>query len=125
MRFALDTHIFLWWLENPTLLSKEAIAAIKNGQNIIYISAAVIWEIAIKKSLGKIQIPNDINGVIQSNQFAELPITIAHAQVLEKLPPVHRDPFDRMLIAQSMHEGLTLITRDLDIHKYPLSCLMG
>ncbi len=125
MRLSLDTHILLWWLDNPSLLSKEARAFIQDSNNIVYISAAVTWEIMIKKSLDKIQIPGDLAQAIKTNEFADLPITVAHTLALEKLPAHHGDPFDRMIIAQAQHEGLTVITRDPDIHKYPVAKIVG
>ena len=84
MRLSLDTHILLWWLENPALLSKEARQIIQDGKSIVYVSAAVIWELIIKKSLGKIEIPSNLAEVIKSNNFVDLPITGAHALTLEK-----------------------------------------
>lgn len=121
MRFSLDTHVLLWWLENPKILSKEALTTIQDGNNTIYVSSAVVWEIIIKKSLGKIQVPEDLADVIKANKFLDLPVTSKHALALEKLPLIHRDPFDRIIIAQAQCEGVTLITRDPDMHKYPVT----
>jgi len=125
MKLLLDTHILLWWLAEPGSLSKEAQTAMSDGGNIVYVSAAVVWEMVIKKSLGKLAIPGNIEQVLQLNNFNLLPITLAHALVADKLQPHHRDPFDRMLIAQAIHEGLTLVNRDAQIQQYPVSQMIG
>ncbi len=125
MRYLLDTHTFLWWMDDPSLLSDQAKSAIKNGRNTVYVSAAGIWEIVIKRALGKLEIPHNIEEALKANRFFELPITMAHALVVETLPGHHRDPFDRMLIAQSISEGLTLVTRDPDILKYSVTYLVA
>jgi PIN domain nuclease of toxin-antitoxin system len=121
----LDTHILLWWLAQPDSLSKQAHQAISNGSNIIYVSAAVIWEMVIKKSVGKLEIPDNIEKMLQLNNFNLLPISVAHALAADKLPSYHRDPFDRMLIAQAIQEGLTLVNRDAYIQKYSCSQIIG
>jgi PIN domain nuclease of toxin-antitoxin system len=118
MMLLLDTHVLLWWLENPGQLSRQAKKAIQDGSNRVYISAAVAWEIAIKKSLGKLEAPDDLEEMIDANRFTPLPVTIAHALGVMSLPNHHRDPFDRILIAQALHEGLRLVTRDQEIAKY-------
>jgi PIN domain nuclease of toxin-antitoxin system len=120
MTFLLDTHVLLWWLDNPRLLSRQAKKAIEDGRNRIYVSAAVAWEIAIKKSLGKLDAPDDLEEMIDANRFNPLPVTIAHALGVLALPDHHRDPFDRLLIAQALHEGFRLVTRDEEIAKYPV-----
>ncbi len=120
MTFLLDTHVLLWWLENPGQLSRQAKRAIEDGRNRIYVSAAVAWEIAIKKSLAKLDAPDDLEEMIDANRFNPLPVTIAHALGVLALPDHHRDPFDRILIAQALHEGFRLVTRDQEIAKYPV-----
>jgi PIN domain nuclease of toxin-antitoxin system len=117
MTLLLDTHVFLWWLDDPQLLSKAARKAIGDGRNPIYISAAVVWEIAIKRALGKLDAPRDLEEAMTSNRFLPLPVTIPHALAVETLPDHHRDPFDRLLIAQAQHEGFKLVSRD---HHVPL-----
>ena len=104
----------------PRRLSKAARKAIQDGTNPVYISAAVAWEIAIKKALGKLDAPDDLEDVMEANRFLSLPITIPHALAVRSLPDHHRDPFDRMLIAQALHEGFRLVTRDSEIAKYPV-----
>jgi PIN domain nuclease of toxin-antitoxin system len=120
MTLLLDTHVLLWWLDDPKQLSRAARGAIQDGANPVYISAAVAWEITIKKALGKLDAPDNLEDVIEANRFLPLPITIPHALAVHSLPPHHRDPFDRMLIAQALHEGFRLVTRDTEIAKYPV-----
>lgn len=111
MRFLLDTHVFLWWL-NTTSLSKEASQIISDSTNLIFVSAATAWEISIKKALRKLEAPDDLEDALLVNSFLSLPITVPHALLAGQLPFHHDDPFDRLLIAQSKIEGLTLVTRD-------------
>lgn len=118
MTHLLDTHVFLWWLDDPRLLSDPARKAITDGKNTIYVSAVVAWEIAIKRSLGKLHAPDDLEAVMAANRFLPLPVTISHALAVESLPDHHRDPFDRLLIAQAHHEGFKLVSRDPHIPCY-------
>lgn len=119
MSLLLDTHALLWWLGNPELLSTQSKRAIADGNNVVFVSAAVIWEIVIKKSLGKLESPDDVEGALTANGFAHLAVTLRHALAVEALPNVHRDPFDRMLVAQAISDRLTIVTRDPNIMKYP------
>ncbi len=105
MTLLLDTHVLLWWLADPGELSRPARRAIQDGANRIYVSAAVAWEIAIKKGIGKLDAPDELEEMLEANRFLELPITNPHALALRALPNLHRDPFDRILIAQALHEG--------------------
>ena len=116
MTLLLDTHAFLWWLDDPQLLSKAARKAIGDGKNTV--SAAVAWEIAIKRALGKLDAPEDLEAAMTANRFLPLPVTIPHALAVESLPPHHRDPFDRLLIAQARHEGFKLVSRDAHVPLY-------
>jgi PIN domain nuclease of toxin-antitoxin system len=118
MTLLLDTHVFLWWLDNPDLLSKAARRAISDGKTTIYVSAAVVWEISIKKALGKLDAPDDIEAAMEANRFLPLPVTIPHALAVLNLPEHHRDPFDRLLIAQARHEGFKLVSRDSHVPLY-------
>ncbi len=117
MTLLLDTHVFLWWLDDPLLLSKAARETIADGKTTVFISAAVVWEIAIKRALGKLDAPHDLEEAMIANRFLPLAITVRHAQAVETLPDHHRDPFDRLLIAQARHEGFKLVSRD---HHVPL-----
>ena len=112
MRLLLDTHVLLWWLNNNILLSEKASQVIRESTNLVFVSAVTVWEISIKKALGKLQAPDDIEDALLANRFQSLPITVPHAWLAGQLPPHHDDPFDRLLIAQSSIEGLTLVTRD-------------
>ncbi len=112
MTLLLDTHVLLWWLDDPQFLSNAARDAIADGKNTVYISAAVAWEIAIKRSLGKLDAPDDLEAAMAVNRFLPLPVTIPHALAVHELPNHHRDPFDRLLIAQARHEGFRLASRD-------------
>jgi len=125
MNLLLDTHVLLWWLDdNPSLLikAKEAIA---DGGNIVFISVATIWEIRIKQALGKLKIPANFRNVLEQQAFEMLSITADHAHLIGELPAHHRDPFDRMLIAQALFEGFTLITRDSLFKRYKVSTIMA
>jgi PIN domain nuclease of toxin-antitoxin system len=125
MTLSLDTHVFLWWLADPRLLSKAARKAIGNGENSVYVSAAVAWEIAIKRAIGKLDAPADVQAAMAANRFLPLPITISHALEVEALPNHHRDPFDRLLIAQALHEGLTFVSRDPHVPIYEVPYILA
>ena len=115
---SLDTHAFLWWLDDPMLLSEAARQVIGDGKQTVYVSAAVVWEIVIKRSLGKLDAPDDLEAAMAANRFLPLSVTVPHALAVRSLPDFHRNPFDRLLIAQACHEGLTLVTRDSQIARY-------
>lgn len=123
MNLLLDTHALLWWLDDNPTLSAEARDAIADGRNLVFVSAVVIWEVRIKQSLGKLQLPSNFREVLDSQAFDELPLTVDHSHRLAELPPLHRDPFDRMLVAQAMAERLTVVTRDPNIARYPVRVL--
>ena len=120
MNLLLDTHVLLWWLDDHPTLSKKAKDAISHGKNLVFISAVVIWEIRIKQALGKLEIPHDFRKVLDSQPFEMLDITVEHAHAVGDLPAHHRDPFDRMLVAQTKVEHLTLVTRDIRLKKYKI-----
>lgn len=123
MNFLLDTHALIWTLENNPTLSIKARDAIINGKNMIFVSSVSAWEISIKKSMGKLETPDNLYEEIRLHRFTELKINFEHAQLAGKLPPIHKDPFDRMLISQAIIEKLTLITRDKLIAQYDVNCL--
>ncbi|NJC71046.1 type II toxin-antitoxin system VapC family toxin [Planosporangium thailandense] len=122
MRLLLDTHVILGWLTDDPTLSDEIKSSIDSEPNI-YVSPATIWEIAIKQTLGKLKGPIDLPERIRDCGFTELPIRSPHAIAAGRLPMIHRDPFDRMLVAQAQCEDLTLVTRDPEIQKYEVSVL--
>ena len=112
MGFLLDTHVLLWWLANDPKLSADVREIIRNPVNDSFVSAATIWEIAIKTSLGKLKQPDDLLAVLRDNRFQVLDISAEHCLKVGSLPWHHKDPFDRMLISQALVEGLTIITVD-------------
>jgi len=119
MRLLLDTHILLWWLVGDRRLSKSLAAAIASPESDIAVSAASIWEIAIKRALGRIDVDLDeLLAVMTADGFTELPLRFGHSLRLESLPRHHDDPFDRILIAQSIAEGRRLVTKDDAILAY-------
>lgn len=117
-RLLLDTHAWLWWLADDAALGRRARDLIASPDNSVFVSAASAWEIAIKKSLGKLKAPGDLEVVIEDEGFDSLPIEIFHAEQAGSLPALHRDPFDRMLVAQAQVEGLAIITSDPVIAAY-------
>lgn len=118
MNLLLDTHVLLWWLDDNQALGKKARAAIADGKNMVFVSAAVIWEIRIKQALGKLILPADFRNVLEQQPFHSLAVTAEHAHAMEGLPFHHRDPFDRILIAQARSEGFTLVTGDPVFARY-------
>ena len=120
MRLLLDTHALLWWLADEGLVT-EARDAIADPANLVAVSAVSAWEISIKKALGKLAAPDDLEQQVQQGGFLPLPISIAHAIAAGQLARHHEDPFDRMLIAQAFAEGLTIVTRDKRFADYGVS----
>jgi PIN domain nuclease of toxin-antitoxin system len=113
VRLLLDTHILLWWVSADRKLSKTLRAMIASPDNAIAVSAATFWELAIKKELGRIAIDlADLQAAAAADGFDEIPVEITHTLRLQSLPDLHRDPFDRLLIAQSIEGALRLVTRD-------------
>ncbi|MEX2175092.1 MAG: type II toxin-antitoxin system VapC family toxin [Pirellulaceae bacterium] len=120
MKLLLDTHMLLWWLDDPALLAIPAREAISEPSNEVLVSAAVVWEIVIKSSLGKLTIPDDLENVIERSGFVGLPMEAVHVLAIRNLPELHRDPFDRMLAAQAVVESATIVTRDAQLLRYPV-----
>lgn len=119
MKSLLDTHILLWWLTDDRRLSSKAKELIANPNNCVYVSAASMWEIAIKRALGRITIEfHDLEEAIKRNGFEQLAISFRHAAGISALPNYHRDPFDRMLIAQCIAEDARLLTNDSVMRSY-------
>lgn len=123
MNLLLDTHIVLWWLEDSEHLPLTARAAIADGNHVCLVSSVSLWEIAIKQSLGKLTIAETYPEELAREGFRELPVSWLHAREIVQLPEHHRDPVDRMLIAQALVESLTLVTADPDIQKYDVPVL--
>ena len=121
MNLLLDTCTLLWWVGGDTVTA-EAAEAIADPGNDVWVSVASIWEISIKRSIGKLTVRGDLDAAVDED-FEHLPISAAHARLAGRLPRHHRDPFDRMLVAQAQAQGLTLVTRDRAIRKYDASFL--
>ncbi len=122
MKLLLDTHALLWWLADAEL-APEARASIADPANEVSVSAASAWEISIKKALGKVAAPDDLEQQIMASDFMPLPISIGHATTAGHLPRHHEDPFDRMLIAQAQMEQMTIVTRDKRFGDYDVTVL--
>lgn len=118
MNYLLDTHVFLWVLSNPDRLNAKAVKAVQDPNHRVFVSAVSAVEISIKSSIGKLKVPDNLRSEIRSRGLLELPLQYQHGERLSQLPMHHGDPFDRMLIAQAMVEGLTLVTHDQKIKRY-------
>lgn len=118
MKYLLDTHIFLWWLVEDSKLSLEFKSIISNPKNIVFLSVASVWEISIKVAIKKLNLKVPLNDLFTNLEFEILPIMLDHVLKLHLLPPLHKDPFDRMLIAQAQFENLTLLSDDEKIKLY-------
>ena len=127
MRYLLDTHTFLWWNMDDAQLSSLAKELIADGNNEIFISAASAWEIAIKTARGRLTLPEDptryVSNRLSLHGFQALPVQIHHAVQVYKLPLHHADPFDRLVIAQSQIESMSLISADMEIRKYEIEVI--
>jgi PIN domain nuclease of toxin-antitoxin system len=119
-RLLLDTHVLLWWLSDDPQLGASSRQVIANPRNPVYVSAASAWEISIKKSIGKLTAPDDMDAIVENEGFEKLPITLFHGDQAGALPELHKDPFDRMLIAQAQSEGLVIVTNDEKIIQYKI-----
>ena len=123
MRLLLDTHVFIWWDSDPGRISPVALAALRDPANTPLVSPVSIWEMSIKLQLRKLKLRLPLRDLVsqqQVNGLGELPITVEHALAVERLPAVHRDPFDRFLIAQALVEGVELISADHVFAQYPV-----
>lgn len=122
MNFLLDTHVLLWAAGQPERLSRKTRSLLNDPANSLLFSAVSLWEIVIKQTIGRddFQVdPRALRRGLLDNSYDEIAITSTHALAVENLPPLHRDPFDRMLLAQSRVEGFTLLTADAAVLRYP------
>jgi PIN domain nuclease of toxin-antitoxin system len=125
VRFLLDTHTFLWWITDDPQLSEAAREIIQNSDNELFLSVASAWEMAIKVRLGRLHLPDRpdrfVPDQLARNGIQALPIEMSHALYVGRLPSIHNDPFDRLIVAQSMLEKLPIITKDGVIAKYKVT----
>jgi len=123
MNYLLDTHVLLWWLISPEKIRKKAHEIIKDKSNTIYVSTASLWEMAIKKGLGRLTLPHNLIETIASEEFKLLAVLADEALGVADLPAIHTDPFDRLLIMQAKLRDLVIITHDSKILEYPIVTL--
>jgi len=122
LRLLLDTHVLLWWLAESPKLPKTIKARIAEAE-IVYVSAASVWEMAIKAAIGKLDAPDDLEEQLPQHRLEQLRVSVSHALAVAKLPHHHADPFDRMLVAQASFESLTLVTADPQLAVYGVPVL--
>lgn len=123
LRLLLDTHVLLWAIADPGRLSSRARSVIASEENEVFISVVSPWEIAIKKSRNRIETPDDLGQGLESSQFKLLPVLLRHTKAIESMPHHHHDPFDRMLVAQAIVDGLILVTADRKLTRYDAALL--
>ncbi len=121
MRLLLDTHVVLWW-DSGARLSREALTAIREADEV-YVSAASVWELEIKRALGKVHSARSLSRAAAESGFLELPVSFRHAEALREMPLHHRDPFDRLLVAQAKSEQMHLVTRDPQLSTYAVTII--
>ncbi len=118
MKLLLDTHAALWWLADDDRIGDDVVRHLTDDSNQVLISAVVVWEVALKRSLGKLDAPQDLAPTLLGAGAQPLPVTIEHAAAVETLPWVHRDPFDRLLVAQALTEDAAVVSRDEPLSRY-------
>jgi PIN domain nuclease of toxin-antitoxin system len=118
LKLLLDTHAALWFLAGDERLGENARRRLTDDANRVLLSAAVVWEIAIKRTLGKLVVPDEYLPLLLDAGVQPLPVSVAHAAAVEQLPPHHRDPFDRMLVVQADIEGAAIVSRDDALRPY-------
>jgi PIN domain nuclease of toxin-antitoxin system len=123
-RLLLDSHVLLWWLTLAGALKARTRHAIVRAEEV-YVSAVSVWELSIKAALGNLHLPEDLEEQIQKSALIPLPVTMAHGIAAAKLPPLHKDPFDRMLVAQASLESLTLLTADARLQNYGVAVMLA
>jgi len=127
MKLLLDTHVFIWWADHPEKLSSAALSALKDEANELLLSVASVWEMQIKIQLGKLKLSLPLQELIrnqqETNELAVLPVALTHVLALDALPFHHKDAFDRLLIAQSVEEDLTVVSADSQFSAYSVKLL--
>ena len=124
-RVLLDTNVLLWWLAGSSKLGREARTIVADAETEVFVSAATIWEISIKLELGKLKAPKNMEREVEREGFSKLAITLTHGQLAGSLPKIHRDPFDRMLVAQAQLEDLELVSADPVFAKYSVRLIQA
>ena len=123
MRLLVDSHVFLWFVGGEPRLSSVAKAAIESTAAEVHLSHASLWKLTIKQTAGRLTLLDPLPSIADRAGLRLLPITLAHIQATARLPPLHHDPFDRMLVAQAVEDGLTLVTADQEVQRYPVAWL--
>ena len=123
MKLLLDTHAALWFLAGDDRLGDNARRQLTDDANRVLLSAAVVWEIAVKRALGKLTVPDEYLSLLLDAGVQPLPVSLAHAAAVEQLPSHHRDPFDRMLVSQARLEGAALVSRDEALRPYGITLI--
>ncbi len=126
MRLLLDSHAFVWWVADDPRLSRRARDVIADGATDVFVSAVSVWELVVKAGLGRVEMPDSarfIPAQLSANRFEALPLHLQHALALGQLPTIHRDPFDRMLVAQAIVERMSIVSADRAIAGYPVDVI--
>lgn len=118
MRFLIDSHLLLWWLNRDAKLSSRAKAFMEDPENTLFVSAATFWELRIKQQIGRLHLPGNFLSIVFASGFEPLPVSPQHTEQLSKLPAHHKDPFDRMIVAQAAAENLQVLTSDEQLTQY-------
>ena len=123
MRLLLDSHVVLWWDKDLSRLPRSQRTAIEDQDNEVFVSSVSAWELGIKRFAGKLALADSVQEIAERFGFSELPITMGHGELAASLPLHHKDPFDRMLVAQAILEGMVLVTVDARLGDYPVKLL--
>lgn len=124
-RLLLDSHTLLWLLDGSRTLRADTLQAITDVNNDVLVSVVTVWELAIKRESGRLQAPENLESAVYAQGYTSLPVTFRHAELAARLPLNHRDPFDRMLVAQAQTEGLVLVTDDSQISSYDVTTMLA
>ena len=123
LRLLLDTHVLIWALDNPSRLSRKAGAAIEDEENEVFVSVVSPWELAVKGPREGLRLPDGLEAKLDQHRFDMLPVLYRHTEPIGEMPYHHRDPFDRMLVAQAVVDNLTIVTADRKLTEYQVSLM--